>query len=214
MRKSIDSIFEEKKQNLERLKLSIEDNFDDDILSENNDIGKLLKNSTSVPFKTDRNKFLEKLKTKKKTNQLDLNKSANSSTGFISHIRNNLLFRVYFPSLLYSSDRDTAIPESATFQLVTEGTSLNRLVKATTGIVGAWIITYFAYLYLRYHLRTEVTTAIPLLITLFIVFLMGLSFSNPKFRCITLLIIPFMATNRGSLKRIFKFIAINFEVLC
>ena len=148
------------------------------------------------------------MKSKKKTTQIELNtetKSSNKSGGFLRFFKNNIIFRIFFPSLLYSSDFDDIKPDSLTFKLITDSTSLNKLVKAIAGIFGSWIIIYFVYFYLRYHLKVAINTAVPLLIIIFLIVLIGLSFSNPKFRCIILLIIPFMATSRGKyFNRIFS----------
>lgn len=128
----------------------------------------------------------------------DLNKKARIKRPFLYDIfTNSLICKIFFPALLYSSDYEKIKPNSLTHKLVTSGTQINKLIKSLVGILGAWLITFILFIYIKYQLKADAAHVVSLLIVIFIVLIIGLAYNHPKFRCIILLIIPFMATNRG-----------------
>jgi hypothetical protein len=204
MKNHLETILNEKRNCLKRLRSSIADDCESGIFVENSDNQKSKSNEKSShesDSDVNKNKFLEVLKKRNKTTQIELNTIEDTDDNEKKHkiffrlFKNNIIFQIFFPSLLYTSDFDKIRPGLA--DLIKDGSSLNKLLKSFVGILCSWVVIYCVYFYLRYHLRINVEIATPLLAILFVILLIGLSFNNPKFRCIVLLIVPFMATNRG-----------------
>ena len=203
MKELLENILKDKKDSLIKLKLDIADDCDSEIFVDNSENLKF-KNpkKTNQKFDADVNiKFLEILKTKHQTTQIELNSKTTNIENekkhkiFFRFFRNCIIFKLFFPSLLYTIDINNVQPNMA--NLIKDGSGLNKLAKTVLGIFCSWVVVYFVYFYLRYHLRINAEVAMPLLSAIFFIVLIGLSFNNPKFRCIVLLIVPFMATNRG-----------------
>ena len=201
MEKSEEFILNDKKERINRLKLSISDEYGNEIFtSKNQNISSNAANFLEKsPTKLDKNWLVQRVEARQKKAQ---KKCTNSSTkiektNFFRLFRNNIIFRIFFPSLLYAGDYENIPSDSLTYKLVSDASALNKLLKSCVGIVSAWLLTFLFYYYLRHSLRVEVTNAIPSVLIVFVTSLVGLSFNNPRFRCVILLILPFMATNRG-----------------
>jgi hypothetical protein len=203
MKELIENILKDKKDSLIKLKLDIADDYGSEFFVDNSENIKFIDTKKSIKkFDTDvKNKFLEILKTKHQTTQVELNSKTSNFQNEKKHkimlrfFRNSIIFKLFFPSLLYTIDINNVQPNMA--NLLKDGSGLNKLAKTVLGIFCSWVVIYFVYFYLRYHLRINAEVAMPLLSAIFFIVLIGLSFNNPKFRCIVLLIVPFMATNRG-----------------
>lgn len=117
--------------------------------------------------------------------------------GRFRFFRNFIFFKIFFPVLVYKTDLAQLHQYSILNDLVTNGSTLNKVIKSLFGFFSACLITFMFYYYLRYLLQTEASKATLLIIMLFLVLTIGLVLDFSKFRCIILLIIPFMATNRG-----------------
>jgi len=205
MKRNVEIILKDKRDSLKRLKSSIVEECDGEIFLKNSE-SPTIKSNKKSSLKSDadlKSRFLEILKTKKKTTQLELNSETTNVENekkrkiFFRIFKDNIIFKMFFPSLLYTTDLDNIQPGMAS--LIKDGSGLNKLTKTFVGIFCSWMVIYFIYFYLRYHLRINAEVAMPLLSAIFFIVLIGLSFNNSKFRCIVLLIVPFMATNRGNL---------------
>jgi hypothetical protein len=127
-------------------------------------------------------------------------KNINKQQGDLSFFRRFLLFHLFFPNFVYKIDlvnSRTIIRTHFFRDLIKEGTKLNNYVKFTTGLFFAWLLTYIIYTYIRYEIKLDGGQAFISLIVIFSILSIGLGQNHPKFRCITLLVIPFMASSRG-----------------
>lgn len=71
------------------------------------------------------------------------------------------------------------------------------MVKSAVGVLAAFGLTYLIYLYLRHQLRADLFKATVTLTVVFALLSYGLGSNWPKFRCVVLLTIPYLATSRG-----------------
>lgn len=81
--------------------------------------------------------------------------------------------------------------------LMRDGSALNKSLKSMSAVICTIIFTYLIYSYLRYQVRADAIKATITLCVLFPVLLIGLTSNSPKFRCIVLLTLPYMASSRG-----------------
>lgn len=121
----------------------------------------------------------------------------NLSGKILTWLRNSVFLKLFCPVLVYKRDFESDNEESFRHKIVTDGTGINSIIKSITGVLAASIISYLMYLYIQIEFKLDNVHMVPLITAIFVIFATGLSRNNPKFRCITLLIIPYMATNRG-----------------
>jgi hypothetical protein len=74
---------------------------------------------------------------------------ASPTSGYLRLFGKYLLFKLYFPSLVYKADMTKPSKYKIIRDLLQQGTSLNRSVKSLTGLFFALIFTYLIYSYFR-----------------------------------------------------------------
>ncbi|RMZ97662.1 DC-STAMP domain-containing 2 [Brachionus plicatilis] len=108
-----------------------------------------------------------------------------------------VITKLFFPALVYKADMEKRYKFKIFNLLVSDSSILNKTVKSLTGLAATCLLTYTIFLYVKHIVQIRAILATFLIIIIFLILSFGLVFDNAKFRCIVLLIIPFMASNRG-----------------
>ncbi len=116
---------------------------------------------------------------------------------FFRKLRHLTFFYIFFPTLLYTRDFIEMPLKSLRYKMVQNGSLFNKIIKSFVGILATWILTWVVYAYLRYQVQANADKVAFTSFVFFIFFLIVFSSKSKKIKCIILLILPFMATNRG-----------------
>lgn len=108
-------------------------------------------------------------------------------------MKNIFLVRFFFPALIYHSDSKS----SSFIDSLLGKKHLNKFIKSSLGILFSLTLTYLIYIYFRFQIKAEADKAGLTIFILFIILIIGLTSDWPKFRCIVLLALPYMASSRG-----------------
>lgn len=120
-----------------------------------------------------------------------------SSDGEFRWLGKFVTTKIFFPALVYQADMEKPYKLKIFNSLISDSSILNKTIKSLTGLAATCVLTYTILFYIKYVAEVRAFVASIFIILIFITLSIGLVFDNAKFRCVILLIIPFMASSRG-----------------
>lgn len=120
-----------------------------------------------------------------------------SSEGEFRLLGKLITTKIFFPALVYQADMEKTYKLKILNSLISDSSILNKTIKSLAGLAASCLLTYVILLYVKYIAQVRALGASIFIILIFIILSIGLVFDNAKFRCVVLLIIPFMASSRG-----------------
>lgn len=153
-----------------------------------------------IEFNSSRKNLYQTLSETDVSQQDEKSPKPSSKSGPFRFFRHFLLMRIFFPALIYRADMpNPSRKDRISFRdaLALDGTPPNKTIKSMAGLLCALVLTWLIYIYMRYQIQVESFKAATTLCLVFGLLLVGLVSNWPKFRCIVLLTLPYMASSRG-----------------